>query len=109
MTRNSVTVYINCSDHEMPPLFKVVVEQIEVASDDRYWHDNDDHPCKSTEGRHQHPLNRYRIYVTIAYGCHGNQCPPEASGDCVELRVRVIHFTVIYDDAENEDEDKNEE
>ena len=88
------------------------IVQAEVAADDRDWQRNDQHATDSTCATDDFSRPRLRGKVTVTYGCHGNEAPPEWLWNGSELGVFVDHdFNVVNyaREHDNWDEENQQE
>ena len=103
--------------HHTAPLFRqlhaglgVTVEQGEVGDDNRYGERNDQHAGQRAQAAHNEAGIGLGHPVPIADSGHGDDGPPEALGDALEvvLRVGVEPFSIV-DKAGKDDHPEDEE
>lgn len=66
------------------------VEHGKVADDDRYGQSDGEHAGKCTESSYEHANIRFRRHITVTYGSHGDDSPPQAQRNTLELVIRII-------------------
>ena len=89
----------------------VRVEAIEMPSDDWHRDSQREHAGDGTRRANQLADVTNGHLVSVAYGCHGNNGPPERVGDAVDLRVWLTELGVVDETGENKqaDEQSDEE
>lgn len=85
--------------HDPPPLLgqlspglRVRVVHGEVGHDDGHGEGHGQHAPEGAQRAHEHAQVRLGGHVPVAHGGHGDQGPPEAEGDGIEIVVRIGLF-----------------
>ncbi|MPC34825.1 hypothetical protein E2C01_028227 [Portunus trituberculatus] len=71
----------------------VAVVHGEVGHDDRHWERNCQYTSQGTERTHKHAHISLGSHVAIAHSGHGDQCPPQAKRDAVEVVVQTVQHS----------------
>ena len=79
------------------PHLGMTVKHGEVGHDDGHGQRYGQHPRDGTEAAHEHARIRAGHHVPVADGRHGNDGPPQAPGDALEV-VLGVHLGQGNDD-----------
>jgi len=84
-----------------------LIEIGEVVDNYRYGKRDDQHAADTADGAYELAPRRLRIHVTVAYGSHGDGCPPKrlrntGKHDWVVLLLREVRETGKDEDSDCE-------